>query len=779
MDGFGFGIDLSLKARPASAAAPAVAAITSLTILPAGGLQAMDGAGAADANGWVAKVTLPDDGVSAFDPTKIVLTVSDPGFDATGAATTVTRTIRGTAVLRKQYPNQAQRLNSASGGVRTVCFALSDDIYQGSTIAGAVAQAGYYGAAAAGTIGSVVNTSTLAYPKPLFAWVNMHYERATGSTFAVEGVAFHRHAMNGRQVACVQYQARDAQGTPNLSATVTAATPQLSTIQTKGQIAEVYAAAVPLANLTQGDLCRVNAKVFPWIGNAAAVLDLLADGVAVTGDATSINPQTPLRFCCDKTGGYGGACAIVKPGGTAAGASGVRSSYAALGATLADAYPTIEAAIAAIQTWNSANKGHNDHSGGTVYLGEAAAGAGATHVIGNNGGSASGKCWTDIVKDPGASGTVKAQLSAAGQGQTAMLRWGCPFECNGGYFNGGSGNSFNSWVAFRGNTINAVAGSAAPLNYGFAHSYFENVTWTGGANFPLPTFGYGGAARIQMRAVGVLFEDMPAALGNRFAIQPFTLIGCRFVNGAFDDSNWVANWDSCDGGVIYNCQFLKEQAPCQLGGGYTRGFALVQNVIERTNTANSPALQIGGDTTTLPFDNVIEYHNTIPGAGAAGANIGRTNRAYADVAGAAGVNKRITSRFNLWYDYNVKTDTFTGNTTATGRTGNWRVRYHVGDRGNVSVLGDDTGSGVNASGGTWAGEVWDADGKASGATVTFTNNAAGTGGAGGGDYTLTGASNDAYGRVASGAAALAYDMAGRPRRTDGSGAAGAYERTDG
>ncbi|MCV5208912.1 hypothetical protein OFC00_28890, partial [Escherichia coli] len=92
---------------------------------------------------------------------------------------------------------------------------------------------------------------------------------------------------------------------PNLSATMTAAAPQLSAIQTKGQIGEVYAAAIPLANLTQGDLCRVNAKVFPWIGNASAVLDLLVDGVAVTGDATSINPQTPLRFCCDKTGGYG------------------------------------------------------------------------------------------------------------------------------------------------------------------------------------------------------------------------------------------------------------------------------------------------------------------------------------------------------------------------------------------------------------------------------------------------------------------------------------------
>ncbi|MFD1610967.1 hypothetical protein ACFSCW_04040 [Sphingomonas tabacisoli] len=793
MASLGFGIDLALKRRDAGAAVPA-SAIASLQVLPANGLQAVDGADAADANGWVAKVVLPDDGVSTFDPTRIVLTVSDPGFDASGAATTVVRTIRGTAVLRKQYPNQTQRLNSASGGVRTVHFALDDDVYQGSTLVSGQALAGYYGAAASGAIGGMSNGSTRAYPKPLFAWVNMHHERATGGSYAVEGVAFHRHAMNGRQVACVQYQARDAQAVANLSATVSASVPQLSTIQTKGQIAEVYAASVSLANLAQADLCRVNAKVYPWLGDATAVLDLLTDGVSVSGDATTINPQTPLRFLNDKTGGYGGACAIVKPGGTATGSGKVAAGYGGLGATAADAYPTIAAALTALQSYNQANKGHTDPAGGTIYLSEDAAGAGATHGVGNTSASAAGKCWVEIVKDPGATGTVKAQLAGANVAQASMLRWGCPFEINAGNFNGGSGNTGNTWVAFRGNAINAVASTSAPFNYGFAHSYFENVTMTGGANMPLPFFGFGGTARIQVRCVGLLFEDMPAVLANRYAIQPFTLIGCRFANGFFDDGNWSVNWDSCDGGVICNTQFLKTQAACVLAsgalpGGYARGFALVQNVIERTNTASSPALQLGADGTTQAFTNFVEFHNTLPGAGGAGANIGRTNRAYADVAGAAGVLKRITSRFNVWYDCNIKTDTFTTNTTASGRTGNWRSRYHVGDRGNVSVLGDDQGFAVSASGTTWLGEVWPGDGKASAASIGFVNNAAGTSGAG--DYRVTGGSNDAYGRVAGSSssgvtiggaavplAALRFDIAGVARKTDGNGAAGAYERTD-
>ena len=83
--------------------------------------------------------------------------------------------------------------------------------------------------------------------------------------------------MNGQMVAAIEYYAVDSQGTPNTSATVTASAPVLSSIQTLGNIAEVYRATVALDGagggqaLAQGDLCRVNAKVYPWIG---PVLDL-------------------------------------------------------------------------------------------------------------------------------------------------------------------------------------------------------------------------------------------------------------------------------------------------------------------------------------------------------------------------------------------------------------------------------------------------------------------------------------------------------------------------
>ena len=196
MGSFGFGHDLGIRQRRASAPVAPASAIATLAVLGVGVLP--DGADAADPNGWVASATLPDDGVSTFDPTKITLTVSDPGFDTDGSAVTRTRTITGTAIVRKQYPNQAQRLNSASGGTRTVYFALSDLVYAGSTITAANAAAGYYGGAAAGSIAGITNNSTLAYPVPQFAWLNTQHERATGTGFAVEAAVYHDLARNGQ-----------------------------------------------------------------------------------------------------------------------------------------------------------------------------------------------------------------------------------------------------------------------------------------------------------------------------------------------------------------------------------------------------------------------------------------------------------------------------------------------------------------------------------------------------------------------------------------------------
>lgn len=785
MTSLGFDLSLDLKARGTGAEAPAPAAISSLEILAADGLRTVDDADAADANGWAAKVTLPDDGASAFDPGKIVLTVADRGFDAAGNPTIVQRTVTGTAVLRRQWPNQAQRLNLAAAGLRTVYFALSDVIYQGSTIT-AAAMPGYYGAAAAGAISATANGSTRGYPKPLFAWLTLQHDRATGSAFAIEGVAYHRHAMNGRQVACVSYQARDGQAVPNLSLEIIVSTPTLSN-EARQLKPECYAADIPLAGLTDGDLCLVNAKVYPWIGDAGAVLDLSLAGNNPIGELETAHPQTPLRFVCDGGGGYGGAIAYVRPSGTLTGSStaGVRTS-ALSDPSDAQCYPSIDAAMQAISAWNAVNKGHADIGGCDIFLTDDGAGSPTVHTMASGIDRTAGKCWANIRPDPTAAGAVSLSIAAT--------RW-LPSRCRlfvdithsgGNGFDQGAAAPPGHAIAFEDMTLDA-AGAVVPTNYRNPLSFWRNCTLVNfsGSN-PLAPW----ADNARTKNVMVLGCTAHAAADT--ICYSYSLIANDFRRVNYEEMTLAArpSFPAQDGCILANNLFLNIRDPNRRGIGKDRalpsGFAAVQNVWEDARATNGGCLwEIGADGCIVPIDNVLFMHNSFPSA----TITGRFNAGYADAQNAgtggtgAGVVKRIHYRGNLFAGhYNCKSDTFAsgsqgGSATNKGRTGNWEIRYAVGAESNV--IGQDTQnlSAADPAGGSWLGEWWAPSNRIGGLTIAFADNRAGQGAAGGGHYSLSGAGNDTYGRVAVGRAALRYDIAGNVRRDDGTGAAGAYERT--
>jgi hypothetical protein len=778
MDSLGFGLGCALDLEKAGGVAPAMAGITSLEVLGPGPLP--DGADAAVPNGWVAKAVLADDGVSSFDPTKIVLTVSDPGFDTSGNPVSVMRTIAGTAVLRRQWPNQAQRLNAASAGVRTIYFALSEELYQGSAIMSAVAEPGFYGAAVAGTIGSVMQSSTLAYPRPMFGWLNPQHERATGAEFAVEAVAYHRFARLGQQVACVQFRGRDASGgsTPVQNCPA----PMLSDFQTGGQLVEAWKASIPLAELAQGDLCQVNATVFPWIGEA---FDTAVSGAGTLTPGSAVDtalPHTPLRFCCDKSGGYGGTVAYVR-----AGASG-----GAVGSS-ATPFPTVAAALVALATANGAAKGHADHSGSTIFLMDDGAGGAVDHVLGSTAATAAGKCWTDIRRDPAAIGQLRLVLTAF-TGVADLLRFHVPFFRNttgNCALDGGSATNVKR-LAFEAGCTDTVGANAPStgLTYRVGLAYWRNVQFT---NAPSPFFTFSS----NRNAAALVLGCTGAFTAVNQAVAPYVLTGNRFEGARIVEVPAAhAGGFGHDGAIVANNLFLKQPNVNIIAE--TRavdGFARVQNVFETASgfSAGAACWRIGADGQLSAIGNFVSMHNTIPGTGVGGSNQGRQNGFYTDVQNAgtggtaAGVQKQGVEVFDLLHQRNVKTDTFAngsqgGSATNTGRTGNWRRRYAVGDLGLVVVSGDaNSGAAADASGGNWLGEVLPPFSvfAAGEANVTFADNKAGSGGAGGGSYALTGVGNAAFGRVPSGRAVLAFDISGAVRRSDGSGAAGAYERTIG
>lgn len=742
--------------------------ILSLTILGAGVLP--DGADAANPNGWVAMATLTDDGVSTFDPTKIRIPTRDPGFDDNGNAVTAAaagtnqrRVIRGGAIIRRQQPNNAQRLNSAASGTRTVYFSLTDVIYPGTQFDQIQAEAGFYGAAPAEDIaaGIVVNNSTLTYPKPLAAALNKQEERATGSGFSWEIYAAHYHARNGRQVACVKAAARDESN--NVSATVTVSLPALSDFQPTGFRPEVYKGTTLLAPLNQGETCQLEWEVYPFIGDAGSALKVATDGFAWP----TPRAQTKLRFLNDKTGAYGGAHAAVRIG-----ASGGAVALTREGAEAA-AFPTIVAALQALQTYNNLNKGHNDHSGSTVWLMEAAAGAGADHSIGNTSAVAAGKCWTEIRKSPSATGVVRA-VQGGIDGCASKLCWMVPVH-NSGFTGMDGGGGTTKMVAFENMTLSQ--GGSLQINYQIPLCYWRNVVVTSGPS-PFWTF-----SSVRASSALILGCSNSGDLSGG-GIGPYAVLGCDFRGiGLTEFPTSHGDAITHDGAVIANNVLKRQAGPTVLGS--TRpvnvGIALVQNVIERANAvATEPGLQIGGDGSVQPLSNVIMHHNTIPGPDIGG----RANIFYTDVAGAVGVQKSGTLKFNIFSQYNIKTDTFTTETAVTGRTGNWRMRYGVSSRGNVVILGDTNSqtapdaSGGNPPNGNWLGEYWEPGSKAGAATIGFVDDQSGAARPGSGNYRLAGALNEAYSRVPAGEGVLRFDMKGDLRLQNGTGAAGAFERTD-
>lgn len=739
------------RRRGVAAPAPTPAAMTAGTTQGPTNLDPDGGNYGVDTNGWAMLAQVPFASGATFDPSKIVVTVTDPGFNTDGTAATRTRIIRGTVLIRRQMPNNTQRLAANNGGTYEAYFGLDDLIYQGSTIVSIVAEAGYCGAAQAGDVAGKINASTRPYYAPQLAWLNLQHERATGSTFPVELVAYHRHGMNAQQVACIEFTAWDAQGTPNASPMVRCSQPTLSAIQTKGQIVEAWKASLALANLTQGDICQVNAVVKPWIGTA---YDLAANEVAWP----TANPHTRLRFKNDKTGAYGGVEAWVLTGATG-GAVGSRTTP----------FPTIDAAITAVLAANNA-KGHNDLAGATIYLRDNAGTAQGYEISNSISSVAAGDCWFTIAADP--LNTAKAFYNMTiNRGVPSLFRLSCDVEKPGSSaaFNGNSTTVGSGvMIATDGNIVNLTAGTVTPWIRNAGLVYQRNVTYPTAGGNRLPALADDGGSGLRCAlALGVDYQGTSSVF-----LIPYAAIGCK--GRLYLDTPSTSQQTTNDGMVVANNRFNRLGSGIAIGSQWdysARGMAFMQNVLE---FISGDSFSLGGDGMGRPLDNINALFNTVPHNPAnVNEDMGRFNHAYTDVAGAKGVTKRMVFSYNLCARYATKTDTFDYVAQGSGRVGNWERHYGVGCRGNVMMIARAPDPDGTSWGGAW-NDALSADNVGS---VPFTNSQAGIGAAGGGTYSLTGASNPAYNRVAAGLAPLRYDMAGVARRNDGTGAAGAYERT--
>lgn len=293
---------------------------------------------------------------------KITLTVTSLGYDNTGAATTISRTVYGTAALRKPYPDQATNNESVASGTLTLEIALSDFIYakdksgsgnSGTDIAISIS-AGMYSQGGVSTTsysGTVTNNSTVAYPKVIGHFA-LEQSRPVNSVTPVEVFAVHKYGQNLKPVAAVIITATGATSTHTETATVTSMTQSA-----RGDLIPVYQAALDLttaAGFTRGELVNINFTAYPWVGDSGATLDATTDA----GDA--VYKLGPLKWTImDKM------IAVVDPA-NGNDTTGVASETQGT----ADASPclTINGALTKIAAANNAAYSLNRIDGGEVQL---------------------------------------------------------------------------------------------------------------------------------------------------------------------------------------------------------------------------------------------------------------------------------------------------------------------------------------------------------------------------------------------------------------------------
>jgi hypothetical protein len=122
----------------------------------------------------------------------------------------------------------------------------------------------------------------------------------------------------------------------------------------------------------------------------------------------------------------------------------------------------------------------------------------------------------------------------------------------------------------------------------------------------------------------------------------------------------------------------------KLNSTITHGCAVVQNLFENVNNTQ-PLLSIGDDSTYTTVNNVLLWNNTMTGQ--------RLNACYNDTGTTSVTRLYWSVRNNIYEDDNIKSDTF--GTQNGNRIGNWSELYGAGYSGNfdAEVVGSNLGAG--------------------------------------------------------------------------------------
>lgn len=271
-------------------------------------------------NGWTADLTLKATTIagstgayncgSQASP-KLSFTDTSPGFDSSGNATTVARTIYCTSWLRQTYANQTLPTEGQTGAGSAdakISLTFNDFVYASDGLSSATILASLYGGTPANVAGSVAitNSSARTYPRPIGVWVTEPGRRLDGSTSAtIEFFVGHAYAQGTKPVSAVKITMSD--GTHTVTKTVsalTASTRQLATTCTATNGSNVLTSCGSTAGFIVGMRLTV-----PGIPGQPKVLSIDSATQMTLGVTTTCTPSTLGAESCGATPGAGEALA--------------------------------------------------------------------------------------------------------------------------------------------------------------------------------------------------------------------------------------------------------------------------------------------------------------------------------------------------------------------------------------------------------------------------------------------------------------------------------------
>ena len=777
----GIGIGLSPSFGGGGGSAP-VAAIDSAAIV---GVTALDPKTylavpyGIDLNGLAAEITCDDTGTSpAPDATKFTLVIENPGFK-NGVATNRRTQFKGRVLCPKQaisatfvhdplydtstpgkrkfwvvFGYDPDGTNALEAGGADVCR-MVDVVHVDATVVSLEAAAGWYGAAAAGFVSGVANNSSVFYPPIEAHSIEFENEYSASATRTVRFQVSHPYGQHGRMFDRARVRGTD--GAAASTAWTNVDDVVLGAVSPGGLYATICSASYNATALADG-MIRDEIQVYPLIGTSAEVFDSTAFSAAD-------DMRTTTSWRKDVGGSFGITYVVIENGA----GTGVVSS------TLATAEASPYGSLSA--GWNAA-----------IATGK--------HVIMYLRNTTGSDITLDKAGTFNANSTGVAAVIRPHPSNTAKLKFGMGSASHSFpkdvIFDGvdvvrtSTSGSFTATAAsafmFRNGTVNLdFSAGSAPWCGNWARSYFENYTIATNSTPGVVTAGLGanGANAYHCKVANGVYNTTLV----QFTIVPYTFLALR---GKFTDigNDRGSGQPSNEGGILHAARLEKITSSLVQWVGKTydynsgRGFHFEQ--LEIDFKTNSRDISFGADGTLNALDNInISYMTNAPNPSDVTDSVGRANIGYNDAAGSQGIVKHVRLRFSNAARWAVKTSWFDYTASGAGRVANFRTWLMAGWLGNVISLWRDPEN-LSSTNSEWGGAYrtpWSSYPTSSSNSFipAYANNNVADGTDTPGDYQPVGLTNRTYDRVPAGHQLIKFDIKGRTRRTDGTGAAAAQE----